>query len=95
NSVEHARPGTGPAEPRIELAAQHLGTGLRITVTDCDPAPPQGRHTAPGDVDGRGLLLLQVLADAWGTETHDHGKTVWFTLGPPQGPPLIGATRSE
>ncbi|MBC2877543.1 ATP-binding protein [Streptomyces sp. TYQ1024] len=29
---------------------------------------------------GRGLLLVQALADAWGVRTHGTGKTVWFEL---------------
>lgn len=29
---------------------------------------------------GRGLAIVEGLSDRWGTETHAHGKTVWFTL---------------
>ncbi|MGI5340706.1 ATP-binding protein [Streptomyces sp. CA-181903] len=29
---------------------------------------------------GRGLLLVQALADDWGVRTHGTGKTVWFEL---------------
>ena len=30
---------------------------------------------------GRGLLLVEALADEWGVEMSSHGKAVWFRLG--------------
>jgi hypothetical protein len=30
--------------------------------------------------NGRGLLLVQSLADAWGVRPHGVGKAVWFEL---------------
>ncbi|MER5782143.1 ATP-binding protein [Streptomyces mobaraensis] len=36
-----------------------------------------GESTA---TSGRGLLLVQALADAWGVRTHGTGKAVWFEL---------------
>lgn len=32
---------------------------------------------------GRGLLLVEALADEWGVEQHANGKSVWFTLAAP------------
>ena len=32
-------------------------------------------------VNGRGLQLLGALADSWGVEPSETGKTVWFLLG--------------
>jgi hypothetical protein len=29
---------------------------------------------------GRGLVLVQSLADAWGVRAHGVGKSVWFEL---------------
>jgi anti-sigma regulatory factor (Ser/Thr protein kinase) len=34
-------------------------------------------HDRPG---GRGLALVEDLADTWGTTTYSGGKTVWFVL---------------
>jgi len=42
------------------------------------PRPPSGDR--PG---GRGLALVNQLADAWGTTTYTEGKTVWFVLRRP------------
>jgi hypothetical protein len=30
--------------------------------------------------DGRGLVLVDCLADAWGHRPTDHGKVVWCTI---------------
>lgn len=32
---------------------------------------------------GRGLLLVESLADEWGVERYADGKGVWFRIGPP------------
>ncbi len=54
---------------------------LRIAVTD-----PKGERTpcvrTPTDDDqfGRGLFIVQTLADRWGVDGHTVGKTVWSEL---------------
>lgn len=63
---------------RARLVVTLGATELRVEVTDCrgDRQP-----VACGDADaesGRGLLLVEVLADGWGVRAHDPGgKTVW------------------
>jgi anti-sigma regulatory factor (Ser/Thr protein kinase) len=66
----------------LELRAQTAGAGLRVEVYDHDPStPPILRHdfdlTEPG---GRGLQLVDTLADRWGWTENDGGKFVWFEL---------------
>ncbi|WP_406139206.1 ATP-binding protein [Streptomyces sp. NBC_01089] len=59
------------------------GRGLRIEVHDASPVPP--RMAAPDqDADGgRGLFLVDALADTWGFgERVGPGKVVWAVLGP-------------
>ncbi|MEU8622568.1 ATP-binding protein [Streptomyces sp. NPDC048623] len=54
---------------------------LRVEVRDftagfghpCVPHADDGTH-------GRGLVLVQALADSWGVENHGVGKVVWFEL---------------
>ena len=56
---------------------------LRIEVTDCSPAMLRPRRATRRSEHGRGLLLLDRLADDWGvTEHHDTHtcKTVWFEV---------------
>jgi anti-sigma regulatory factor (Ser/Thr protein kinase) len=40
---------------------------------------------------GRGLLLVEALADAWGVERQSDGKTVWFRLHAPEHWPSYGS----
>ncbi|WP_181797646.1 ATP-binding protein [Streptomyces sp. WELS2] len=56
--------------------------GLRVEVRDFVARRPE-RHTPDTDDDthGRGLVLVESLADAWGVRPHGVGKSVWFELG--------------
>ena len=65
--------------------ARHL---LRVTVTDRTVAPPVLRHVSADRVDGRGLWIVEQVADRWGVDVTDIGKSVWFEvrLGPTTGP---------
>jgi serine phosphatase RsbU (regulator of sigma subunit)/anti-sigma regulatory factor (Ser/Thr protein kinase) len=53
---------------------------LTVEVTDRGDELPHQR--APGELasSGRGLVLLDLLADAWGVRPEAEGKTVWFSL---------------
>ncbi|MGP2442687.1 SpoIIE family protein phosphatase [Streptomyces sp. JW3] len=73
NAVCHAR---GPLTLRIWRSARQLG----VEVTDRTAPRPQARPADPAEENGRGLLLVGTLADAWGTRPTATGKTVWFTL---------------
>ena len=53
---------------------------IRVEVDDTSPQPPILEHPAPRDPNGRGILLVDTLADDWGTEIRDDGKTVWFEI---------------
>ncbi|MDT0267010.1 SpoIIE family protein phosphatase [Streptomyces sp. DSM 44915] len=54
---------------------------LRVEVADSSDELPHRRE--PGELasSGRGLLLMDSLADAWGAEPRGAGKTIWFELG--------------
>ncbi|MBV2355737.1 ATP-binding protein [Streptomyces sp. J2-1] len=63
----------------IAVVSEH---GLRVEVRDFVPRRPLPRvPVAAEDTGGRGLLLLESLADAWGVRPHGAGKSVWFELG--------------
>jgi anti-sigma regulatory factor (Ser/Thr protein kinase) len=53
---------------------------LRVEVTDNGDELPHQR--APGELasSGRGLVLLDILADQWSVRPEPEGKTVWFAL---------------
>lgn len=83
NAVRHGRvPGR---DFRLRLALD--GRRVRIEVADASSARPPTAVRAPGDddVSGRGLVLVDVLADRWGVEPRPVvGKTVWaeVAIGP-------------
>ncbi|MFF9397876.1 ATP-binding protein [Streptomyces sp. NPDC014744] len=65
---------------RVRLAL--LPDVLRIEVSDAcgeRPAGPGGR-TGAGDETGRGLLIVDRVADRWGAESRTVGKTVFAEL---------------
>ena len=66
----------------LELRAQADGAALRVEVHDLDPtSPPVLRHDADlVEIGGRGLQLVDTLADRWGWAENDYGKVVWFEL---------------
>jgi anti-sigma regulatory factor (Ser/Thr protein kinase) len=53
---------------------------LRVEVRDFVARRPRPRRPGGESTHGRGLLLVQTLADAWGVRTQGAGKVVWFEL---------------
>ncbi|MEU6140743.1 SpoIIE family protein phosphatase [Streptomyces sp. NPDC047081] len=50
---------------------------LRVEVEDSSSALPRRREAGEQGVSGRGLLLVDLLADVWGVEARGGGKCVW------------------
>ncbi|CAL9395676.1 hypothetical protein SUDANB145_01358 [Streptomyces sp. enrichment culture] len=70
----------------LRLVPYGDGGGVRIEVHDSGDGVPALREPDEG---GRGLLLVSELADKWGVEERDPGKTVWCefaALGAVKGP---------
>ncbi|MER6381263.1 SpoIIE family protein phosphatase [Streptomyces sp. NPDC001250] len=62
----------------VTLRALGDGDGrLRIEVEDSSSALPRRREAGEDGVSGRGLFLVEELADAWGVEARGGGKAVW------------------
>jgi len=76
NAVVHA--GTD-----IELQIETSADEIRVEVIDKTPGLLNvGRHiNEDAREGGRGLLLVEALADEWGTRHFGWGKSVWFVLG--------------
>lgn len=55
-------------------------TSLRIAVADCDTSPVLRRAPGESELGGRGLCVLDEIAERWSTETTDDGKVVWAVL---------------
>ncbi|SEL51017.1 ATP-binding SpoIIE family protein phosphatase [Streptacidiphilus jiangxiensis] len=78
NAVRH---GSGP----VRLQMRRHPTELAVEVTDRSPRLPHPRLAEADEESGRGLTLVEALAEHWGTRLVDGGKTTWFTV------PLGGA----
>ena len=61
------------------------GRRLRVEVTDAADDLPHRRR--PGELasSGRGVMLIELLADAWGVDPRGRGKSIWFELYEPDG----------
>ena len=73
NAVLHGR-----SEVSVEVEA--LGRLLRISVFDENSRHPKPVSDDPDALDGRGLALVDALAERWGVEDRPMGKAVWFEL---------------
>ncbi len=64
------------AEVRGEPGARRI----RVEVTDTSDDLPHKRR--PGELasSGRGLVLIELLADVWGVDPRGEGKSIWFEL---------------
>ena len=51
---------------------------VRVTVADGTPNGPRLKDPGPEAESGRGMILVESLAAAWGVETYEVGKGVWF-----------------
>ncbi|WP_225320675.1 ATP-binding protein [Streptomyces luteolifulvus] len=92
NAVTHGR----VAGRDFRLLLYVVGGTLRIEVTDTrGEHRPQPQHPTDDAESGRGLLLIDALADRWGvTEGPAPRKTVWaeVRVSPDPGEPCSGAT---
>ncbi len=79
NAVAYAR-------SDVEVAVKLLPDRLRIEVAD-ESADWLRRRTAAGDaVSGRGIDVVEALAESWGVAPRRGGKAVWFELPRPAAP---------
>ncbi|MEU6119400.1 PAS domain S-box protein [Streptomyces sp. NPDC047117] len=77
NAIRH---GEGPLLLRLRMSRSEL----TAEVSDRSPRRPRLRLAGTDEESGRGLFLVDALADSWGTHPTDDGKTIWFTLRLPQ-----------
>ena len=78
NSIRHAGPLPGGV---VRVAWRVRGTAVEVRVTDGGaPNIPMPREAGPEELDGRGLTIVQALADRWGVEHDGLGQSVWAEL---------------
>ena len=73
------------ASQDIEISLVAHGVHVQIAVSDNNPQPARLQQPGPETPGGRGLLLVDALAERWGQDHHKNGKTVWAHLALPAG----------
>lgn len=75
NSVRHAA-------SAFEIRVEQLPDRIRIEVEDDGEGDPVMRSPEPTDTSGRGLQIVQALADTWGVlaKAEPPGKIVWASI---------------
>ena len=74
NAIIHAR--SGP-----QLAVEVKDKVVRVAVRDSSPEVPVRRLGRLDDLSGRGVIIVEELASAWGVERERSGaKRVWFEV---------------
>jgi anti-sigma regulatory factor (Ser/Thr protein kinase) len=81
NASKHA-----PCAEILLIVERPSATRVRVGVVDCEPSLlPALSQVSDGEESGRGLLLIDALADRWGCELQGsgrrpRGKEVWAEL---------------
>ncbi|MFF4213361.1 ATP-binding protein [Streptomyces sp. NPDC001796] len=65
---------------------------VRLEVADRSACPPQPRHAGGEETGGRGLELVDGLADRWGWDAEGAGKRIWCEVDRCTAPAEDGAT---
>ena len=74
NALRHAPGGS------ISVRAERDGEQLVVQVLDASPEEPMLLEADPWGERGRGMALVDAIADEWGVAPHPAGKVVWFRL---------------
>ncbi|MFD9816960.1 ATP-binding protein [Streptomyces sp. NPDC059080] len=82
NAVKARAPAMSVVGVRCGVAG---GGRLRLEVQDGSEERPVIKELAEEDAEcGRGLMLVDALADGWGVDRHVIGKTVWAEMAVPR-----------
>ncbi len=66
--------------PPIDLRLRSSGNEITLEVQDRAPYRPRRRRARDDEENGRGLQIVSILADRWGSRATGTGKSVWCTL---------------
>lgn len=81
----------------LDLRLRRTDGGVRVEVHDRSARMPERKYYSATSTTGRGLMLLNAVAQRWGSEPTSGGKAVWFeldvaaagTLAPPVTPAAV------
>lgn len=77
NVVDHV---DGDEDLTLEISSSE--DWLRIAVVDGSAVRPVVRELSLDEPRGRGMRMVQSIADRWGADDHRGGKRVWLELRP-------------
>jgi anti-sigma regulatory factor (Ser/Thr protein kinase) len=82
NAVRHADPlPGGVVRLAWRLRTSDKGRSVEVRVTDGgSPQRPRPRTAGVEEPDGRGLTIVEALADRWGVDRDGLGQSVWAEL---------------
>lgn len=80
NALVHTNRGAEVTATLLDGSTASASELLRVEVRDFVSRLPRMRVTDCDGTHGRGLMLVQTLADAWGVRSQGAGKVVWFEL---------------
>jgi anti-sigma regulatory factor (Ser/Thr protein kinase) len=78
NVVDHVQ-----GEANLTLELELSDRTLLIAVIDGSSIRPVVRELSTDRPRGRGMRMVESIADRWGADDHLGGKRVWFELLPP------------
>ena len=70
----------GDALMVAQATGEHGERRLRVEVSDGSDELPHKRRPGEMASSGRGLVLMEMLAHAWGVDPRGSGKSIWFEL---------------
>ncbi|CAN5799329.1 hypothetical protein BH23ACT4_BH23ACT4_14210 [soil metagenome] len=76
NAILHAR-------TSFVVSVSPKPTAIRVEVSDGSSTFPARPNYDPTQPTGRGLAIVEAMADRWGVDTESSGKTVWFEVEKP------------
>ncbi|MCX4515839.1 ATP-binding protein [Streptomyces sp. NBC_01619] len=79
NAATHAHAPDG-FDPCICLRVCRESQHLLVEVFDPDPLLPRPRQSDADEEHGRGLAIVEALAEDWGERSLAKGKVIWFVL---------------
>jgi anti-sigma regulatory factor (Ser/Thr protein kinase) len=92
NALRHARP---LPSGDIRVAWSRQGDLIQLAVSDGGAmTEPRRARATLSSLGGRGLGIVETLADGWGVLHEDGGTTVWATLHSPHSANTNGSGRS-
>ncbi|GAA0487420.1 SpoIIE family protein phosphatase [Streptomyces sp. NPDC046215] len=70
----------GDAVLSAQVSGERGSRCVRVDVADASDELPHRRHPGEMASSGRGLVLMELLAGAWGVDPRGDGKNIWFEL---------------